>query len=162
MPYDPRSHRAFIVRRRVNRVTRILEDPGPAELNTGTADEPRMVPRSQAWQHLYTLLVLIRCEADYARLTAAARQIRTDIANSQSELGRERVTELSRAADLCEQAAKMVKDAGAVSDDKTRRRLIAGCEHETNMIMLGSAMPTVAESSVEALSRPLSKIDEEP
>jgi len=23
-------------------------DPGPAELNTGTAEEPRMVPRAQA------------------------------------------------------------------------------------------------------------------
>jgi hypothetical protein len=73
-------------------------DPGPAELNTGTADEPRMVPRSQAWQHLYALLVLIHCEADHARLMAAARQCRAEVADPRARLWEERIAELSRAA----------------------------------------------------------------
>lgn len=135
-------------------------DPGPAEVNTRTADEPRVVPRSQAWQHAYALLVLVHCEADYARLTAAARQCRAEIADSQAGLWEERIGELSRAADLCDQAAKMVEDAGAVSDDKARRRLLAGCDHETTMIVLGSAIPAVAESSAEELCRVLEEIDE--
>ncbi|MFY9929221.1 MAG: hypothetical protein WAK82_14550 [Streptosporangiaceae bacterium] len=54
-------------------------DPGPAELNTGTADEPRMVPRAQAWQHAYALDVLVQCEADHARLTAASHQCRASM-----------------------------------------------------------------------------------
>jgi hypothetical protein len=57
-------------------------DPGPAELNTGTADEPRMVPRAQAWQHAYALHVLVQCEADHARLAAAGRQCRAGMADA--------------------------------------------------------------------------------
>jgi hypothetical protein len=130
-------------------------DPGPTEVNTGTADEPRMVPRSHAWQHVYALLVLVHCEADYARLAAAARQCRAEIADSEAPLGKERVTELSRAADLCEQAATMVADAGAASDDQARRRLLAGGDHQTMVITLGSVIPAVAESSTEELCRHL-------
>ena len=137
-------------------------DPGPAELNTGTADEPRVVPRYHAWQHLYALLVLIHCEADHARLMAAARQCRAEVADPQARLWEERIAELSHAADLCEQAAKMVEDAGAVSDDKARRRLLAGCDHQAMMITVGSAIPAVAESSTEGLCRALEEIDEEP
>jgi cytochrome c553 len=117
-------------------------------------------PRAQAWQHAYALLVLIHCDADYPRLAAAARRCRAEIADSEAPLGEERVTELSRAADLCEQAAKMVADAGAVSDDQARRRLLAVCHHQTMMITLGSAIPAVAESSTEELRRALEEINE--
>lgn len=130
-------------------------DPGPAELNTGTAEEPRMVPRAQAWQHAYALHVLIQCEADHARLTAAARQCRASMADATARLGAQRAGEWSRAADLCEQAAQMVEDAGAASDDKARRRLLAGCQHQTMMIVLGSVIPAVAETSAEDLQRTL-------
>jgi hypothetical protein len=54
-------------------------DSGPGLLNVGSADEPRMVPRSEAWQHAYALHVLGACDADHARLTAAARQCREDM-----------------------------------------------------------------------------------
>lgn len=137
-------------------------DPGPAELNTGTGNEPRMVPRSQVWQHTYALLVLVHCEADHARLTAATRQCRAEITGLQGQLWEERIAELSRAADLCEQAAKMVEDAGAVSDDKAQRRLLAGCDHQTMMIILGSAILAVSESSAEELLQALEEIDQEP
>jgi hypothetical protein len=121
-----------------------------------------MVPRSLAWQHTYALLVLIHCEADYVRLTAAARQCRTEITGLHGQLWEERIAELSRAADLCEQAAKMVEDAGAACDDQARRRLLAGCDHQTMMITFGSAIPAVAESSAEGLYQVLKEIDEEP
>jgi hypothetical protein len=42
-------------------------DPSPAELNVGSADGPRMVPRSEAWQHGYALNVLVDCDVDHAR-----------------------------------------------------------------------------------------------
>ena len=136
-------------------------DPGPAELNTGTAEEPRMVPRAQAWQHAYALNVLVQCEADHARLTAAARQCRAGIADTAARLGAQRACEWSRAADLSEQAARMVGDAGAISDDKARRRLLASCQHQTMMIALGSVIPAVAESSADDLRHALREIDEE-
>ncbi len=121
-----------------------------------------MILRSQAYQHVYALLVLVYCEADYARLTAAARYCRAESNGLQGQLWEDRIAELSRAADLCEQAAKMVEDAGAVGDDKARRRLLAGCDHETMVITVGSAIPAVAESSADGLCRALEEIDEEP
>jgi hypothetical protein len=135
-------------------------DPGPAELNTGTAEEPRMVPRAQAWQHAYALHVLVQCEADHARLTAAARKCRAGITDAAARLGAYRAREWSRAADLCEQAARMVEDAGAIGDDKARRRLLAGCQHQTMMIALGSVIPAVAESSAEDLRRALREAED--
>jgi hypothetical protein len=56
----------------------------------------------------------------------------------------------------------MGEDAGAVSDDKARRRLLAGCDHHALMITVGSAIPAVAEFSREGLCRALEEIDEEP
>ena len=109
-------------------------DPGPAELNTGTTDEPRMVPRAQAWQHAYALNVIVQCEADHARLTAAASQCRASIADAAARLGAQRACEWSRAADLCDQAARMVEDAGAIGDDKARRRLLAGSNWQANRL----------------------------
>ncbi|MEV1005014.1 hypothetical protein [Nonomuraea sp. NPDC050202] len=135
-------------------------DPGPAVLNVGSFDEPRMVPRSQAWQHAYALNVLVDCDGDHARLLAAAQHCRDD-ANRESGLSAQRVRKLVRAADLCEQAARMVEQAGAVHDDKARRRLVAACKHETMVIALG-VVPGVAEDSAQDLLDQLAEIDAEP
>ena len=43
------------------------------------------------------------------------------------------------AADLCEQTAKIAEAAGAVSNDKVQRRLLAHRDHQTLMITLESA-----------------------
>lgn len=45
---------------------------------------------------------------------------------------------MPRTADLCEQTAKMAEDAGAVSNDKVQRRLLAQSDHQTLMITLES------------------------
>jgi hypothetical protein len=47
----------------------------------------------------------------------------------------------------------MAEDGGATADDKARRRLLAGCQHQTMIIALGSVIPGVAESSAEDLQR---------
>jgi hypothetical protein len=120
-----------------------------------------MVPRAEAWQHAYALHVLVQCEANHARLKAAGRECRAGLADAAAKLGAQRAQEWSRAADLCEQAARMVEEAEAIGDDKARRRLLAGCQHQTMMIALGSVIPAVAESSAEDLRRALREIDEE-
>jgi hypothetical protein len=134
--------------------------PGHAELNVGTEREPRMLPRSEAWQHNYAMWVLMDLDGDHARLKATAARCREDAARKRPRKMRWRSRDLARAADLCEQAARMVEDAGAVHDDKARRRLLAGCKRETTMIAIG-VLPTVAESTAEDYQRALREIDEE-
>jgi len=132
-------------------------DTGPALLNVGTADEPRLIPRDQAWQHAYALHVLVACDGDHARLQAAARQSREDISRK-AGLGAQRVRQLSRAADLCDQAARMIEQAGGRDDIKARRRLVAAAQHQTMMTALG-AIPQVAQDSAEDLIATLRAID---
>jgi hypothetical protein len=92
-------------------------------------------------------------DGDHGRLKAAARQSLADI-----PVRPQWTRQLFRAADLCEQAALMVEDAGAVHDDKARRRLVAICEHETTNIALGLFAP----STIKELRRTLREIDREP
>ena len=97
--------------------------------------------------------MLTRFDGDHARLKAAARQCLADI-SAEPHWARQ----LSRAADLCEQAAQMVEDAGAVYDDKARRRLVALCEHEAMKDVLGPFSPFTTKD----LRRTLRDIDREP
>jgi hypothetical protein len=127
-------------------------DPGPAQLNVGTDREPRLVPRSEAWQHAYAMQVLVSCDGDHSRLTTTAERCREDLAveSAKRPAGSEHARALSRAADLCDQAARMVEGVGAVDDDKARRRLVASCRHEGHVIAFG-AIPGMAEDSAEDL-----------
>jgi hypothetical protein len=80
-------------------------DRGPALLNVGSEREPRLIPRSEAWQHAYAMQVLVKCNGDHARLTAAAGQCREDLARKAPPPGSPHAQALSRGADLCDQAA---------------------------------------------------------
>jgi hypothetical protein len=128
-------------------------DNGPAELNVGSEQEPRLVPRSEAWQHAYAMHLLVSCDGDHARLTATAERCREDLAAESAKRpgGSEHGRALSRAVDLCNQAAQMVEGAGAVDDDKARRRLVASCRHEGHVIAF-SGIPGMAEDSAAELA----------
>jgi hypothetical protein len=128
-------------------------DRGPEQLNLGTERHPLMVSRSQWWQHNYAQYAITLFYGDHARLKAAARQSLADISDKPHWAG-----QLSRAADICEQAARIVEDAGGVYDDKARRRLVAICEHETTNAALGLFAP----STIKELRRTLKEIDREP
>jgi hypothetical protein len=67
-----------------------------------------------------------------------------------------------RRPDLYEQAAQMVQDAGAAGDDKARRRLMACCQGEVEVITLGNVFPSIAESSAQHYQRAIQEINEEP
>jgi hypothetical protein len=135
-------------------------DPGPAELNVGTAAEPHFVPRSVAWQQGYAMNVLVDCDGGHARLLAAARECEAEAARRAPD-SPHRAREWARAADLCTMAAAMVEGAGGHRDDQARRRVVASCRHETTMMALGS-VPAVAESSAQDLIEELAVIDAEP
>jgi hypothetical protein len=142
---------------------RLLERrPGHTELNVGTAGEPRIVPRAEAWQHAYALYLMTDLDADHARLTVTARRCRQEAAVAEGQQPAWVAPELSRAADLCEQAARMIEDAGAIGDDKVRRRLLAGCKRETTMITFGNVIPEFAEAAAEDYQRAVREIDGEP
>ncbi|WP_197038648.1 hypothetical protein [Herbidospora cretacea] len=133
-------------------------DPGPAELNVGTAQEPHYVPRSLAWQQGYAMNVLVDFDGDHARLLAAAGECQAE-ADRRAESPYQ-AQEWSRAADLCTLAAAMVEGAGGHHDDKARQRMVASCRHETTMMALGS-IAAVAESSAQELVEQLAAIDSE-
>ncbi|GGK81887.1 hypothetical protein Sme01_62660 [Sphaerisporangium melleum] len=135
-------------------------DPGPAELNVGTAQEPHLVPRSLAWQQGYAMNVLVKCDGDHTRLLAAARECQAE-AIRRTPASPHRAREWTRAADLCNLAAAMVEGAGGHRDDKARQRVVASCRHETMMMALGS-IPAVAETSAQELIEQLAVIDAEP
>jgi hypothetical protein len=137
----------------------LFEAEGPDLLNVGSAEEPRLLPRSEAWQHAYATRVLVSCDGDRGRLAAAAQKLREDAGNAAA--GSRRQRSMSRGAELCDQAIAMVEGTGAVDDNKARRRLVAACEHEGTVIAIG-VIPGVAESSAAALAETLREIDEEP
>jgi hypothetical protein len=120
-----------------------------------------MLPRSEAWQEAYAGWVFIELGADHARLLAAGAKCRQDAAavaagrDPGGQVGDREwwAAELSRAADLCEQAAQMMERAGAVDDDKVRRQLLAACEYEASMNSLGNVIPSFAEAAAGKLRR---------
>jgi hypothetical protein len=162
------------------------EDPGPAQLNVGSTTEPVWVDRSQAWQDAYTHCLLEAVDADLARTRAAAEYYRAKLtvagtirhtigvsrarrpgglrqalgAWSPRQLHEIRQVQ-QRALDLCEQAARIVIDAGADADDITRRRLLAGTRHATTMLALGTVIPQIAQDSTDRLTDELGALDDE-
>ena len=136
----------------------LYEAEAPDLLNVGSAEEPRMIPGDEAWQHAYAMRTLVSLAGDRGRLIVAAQKLRQDARNATAGSARQRA--MSRGADLCDQAIAMVEGAGAVEDDKARRRLVAACEHEGTVIAIG-VIPGVAESSAAELAETLREIDDE-
>jgi hypothetical protein len=128
---------------------------GPALLNVGTPLRPLKIPRSEAWQESYFMILMKNCGADHARLLAA----REVCAARSSDAYRAEKPHLawSRAVDLCDEALRVIEGAGAVSDEKIRRILIAMCQYETSKTALG-LMAGVTQDSARTLTEELRAI----
>jgi hypothetical protein len=55
------------------------DDPGPRQLNVGSATEPRYVPRSEALRDLYASQLVLGVDADTSRIDALADRCRAEI-----------------------------------------------------------------------------------
>jgi hypothetical protein len=66
-----------------------------------------------------------------------------------------------RAIDLCELAAGIVADAGAVSDDNARQRLLAGNNHTLNVTAFRSAAPEFVQDSAAELAERFRELDQD-
>jgi hypothetical protein len=166
------------------------DDPGPRELNVGSATEPRYVPRSEALRDLYARQLVLGVEADPSRIDALADRCRAEIEathtvwhwigimrrrmNGPGRLSnrlrsaleimdpreREALREVHRcSADLCKRASILVKESESTDDDKARRRLLAGLDHQATADILGF-IPGVEENSAQQLVERLKEIEE--
>jgi hypothetical protein len=132
-------------------------DPGPERLNVGSADRPAWVERRRAVRATFTQQVLVDLGGDVQRLRGAAGRCR-QAAHGDDRLG---AREHSRAADLCESAVRLLTDVGADEDGWQRRRLVAQCEHDLTVALLGFG-PGLQDAAHEKLSAQLAAIDAEP
>lgn len=166
------------------------DDPGPGEVNVGSATEPRYVPRSEALRDLYARQLVLGVDADARRIETVAAACRTDIAatytlrhwlrlirkrtdgpsplahrlRSALELVNPGEREALRrvhqcSADLCKRAAAVVKESGATDDERSRRRLLAGLDHQATADILGF-IPGVEEDSAQQLVERLNEIED--
>lgn len=132
------------------------ETPGPAELNVGSAVEPHMVSRPEAFRDLYAHLLLAELQADKVRihrLRARAGRARERSRNSDFE------NMWAIAVELCERALQIIDGAGAADSEVARRRLIAGTNHLTRSVILGQFVPALQEEINGDLLQELDAID---
>jgi hypothetical protein len=118
---------------------------GPELLNVGTPLRPLKIPRSETWQQSYSMLLLVNCEADHARLLAARERLAVRVRDAAST--EEPHQAWSRAVDLCDQALRVIEGAGAVNDERIRRILLAVCQYETSKTALGFIAGVVQDSA---------------
>jgi len=131
------------------------EDPGPAELNIGSSLEPHWVSRAEAFRDLYAHLLLEQLGADPARIAALAYLIhRARQRNSSAE------AVWGIAADLCQRAGSIIDGAGAVHDDRARRRLLAGTKHLNRTVVLGGWISSYQAEVDKDLLQELAATDE--
>ncbi len=116
-----------------------------------------LVDRRQAWRDFYARGLLHALNGDPARLAAvttqAEQRLQRLVVPRQGVLDRWRCT-----VDLCGRARQVLEHAGAVDDQRTRQRLLAGIRHETTVAVFGENS-AVAEQSAEQLLEELGHID---
>ena len=158
-------------------------DSGPAQLNIGSEIEPKMVDRQQAWRELYARLLIEQVDADVTRLGEAEQVCRDELADTHRPEHWERIYQVRLRAgdptaeevltpqgqreirevwecalDLCAQAVRMVREAGAGADETARQRFLAGLKHKNTVDVLGP-IRGVAQDSAEELTRRLEELD---
>ncbi|CPW67327.1 hypothetical protein [Mycobacteroides abscessus] len=134
------------------------ETPGPAELNIGSAIEPHMVSRSEAFRDLYAHLLLEDLRADPSRIDALRSKVLRSRKRSSSA---EADAIWGIAAELCERARLIIDEAGAADDMQARARLLAGTKHLNRSGVLGQFVPELQRELDAELAQELNAIESE-
>lgn len=131
-------------------------DPGPAELNIGSAVEPHMVSRTEAFRDLYAHLLLEGLQADPERIDRLK-----DTISRASKRSPTLETEIvwNIAEELCDRARHIIEGADAVDDTTARRRLLAGTKHLNRSVILGQFVPALQQEIDTDLLEELDAID---
>lgn len=132
------------------------EAPGPAELNIGSAVEPRMVSRAEAFRDLYAHLLLEDLQAEKVRID----RLKVTIARKRKRSRNAEVESVWAISDeLCERALQIIDGAGAAADQDARRRLLAGTKHLNRSVILGQFVPELQQEINDDLHRELDAIE---
>lgn len=141
-------------------------DPGPREVNVGTLDEPRIVDRHKHLLSVYARQLLQDVDADPARLDAVIEESRRKARHVRTLRGGWEIMQARRSsrlasnpwqaltpwerramsmthkngAEIAEAARQLVIEAGADTDDKARRSLLASIRHTLTEDVLGIAV----------------------
>lgn len=132
------------------------ETPGPTELNIGSAVEPHMVSRQEAFRDLYSHLLLEDLQANHTRLDG----LKADIAHERKRSPTSNLEAMwAIAAELCDRARTIIDGAGAADDHNARRRLLAGTKHLNRSVILGQFIPALQQEINNDLLDELDAID---
>lgn len=133
-------------------------DPGPAQVNIGTAEKPVTVSWAESWRISYARQLLTELDVDAARINAAGAGC---IARG-AETGDRDYT---LAAELCRRAVFMVEQAGADRDATARRRLeaVAGYHNQVaTFAMMGMGGSSLAGDARQEMEQELRRIPGDP
>lgn len=125
-------------------------DSAHTQVNIGSTIEPKMVPGHDASLHFYARVLIGQLNADITRLHTADYTIRRQVSDQNL---------LSCAMALSALAQRIIMDAGAETDDKPRRRLLASIRHTVTMATFGAHSAT-ARASAAQFAAELDDIDD--
>ena len=144
-----------------------IDDPGPDHLATGSATEPRLVSRHEAWVEFYARYLLVELRAEPSALEQAVTATRAELSGGYPRLIREQLR-VSRAEgepwtrtwerlrpgelrahrrvqrlalELARAARSIVTEAGAADDTRARARLLTATDHALTDEALGGLLP---------------------
>jgi hypothetical protein len=120
-------------------------DPGPAQLNVGSRDEPKYVDRREVWRDYYAQAVLMELEADHGRLAAAAAQCHAELAASYgvrrwATATRRRLSGPGRLRDRVVSAAKMLLPVERERFRESHRCALDLCERAGRLVEEAGAL----------------------
>lgn len=163
-----------------------IDDPGPGRLAAGSASDPRLVSRHEAWAEFYARYLLVELRAEPAALEQAMTTARDELAGGYPRLIRDqlRASRADRegwawtwerlrpgelrahrrvqrlALELAAAARAMITEAGADDDPHARARLLTATEHAVTDEALGGLLPAEDRAeSAASLAQRLEAID---
>lgn len=140
------------------------QNPGPDQVEVGTADERRIISRVDYWRDSYTRTLVAALDAEITQLLLAREESEAELADAiqrqHHRPGSPRYEFLACAVDLCDRGIAVVRKAGADQDEATRKRLIAAMKREDMVETLGG-IPGITDRANRVYAERLAEIEDE-